>query len=76
MVHVFPGIIDPGYVGEIRACVVNLGKEPLVVKRGDRLAQLIFHKRIIPSFLPVGVEDLPKTQRGENGFGSTNEVKS
>jgi dUTP pyrophosphatase len=76
MVHVFPGVIDPGFTGEIKACVTNLGKEPITVKRGDRIAQLIFHKRLTPSFLPVAVEDLPKTERGERGFGSTNEAKS
>jgi len=70
MIHVFPGIIDPGYTGEIFACVTNLGKQPIELKRGDRLAQLIFHKRVTPSF--VLVDDLPKTERGERGFGSTN----
>lgn len=76
LVHVFPGVIDPGFTGELMACVINLGKEPITIKRGDRVAQLIFHKRLTPNFLAFQAEDLPKTERGDRGFGSTNEVKS
>lgn len=74
MIHVYPGIIDPGYRGEMFTCVQNLGSVgPVYVKRGDRLAQLIFHKRVEPTFENVGDLELPKTERGERGFGSTNQ---
>ncbi len=71
MIHVFPGIIDPGYTGEIFACVTNLGKEAVEIKRGYRLAQLIFHRRVNPEFVDVGGLELPATERGQRGFGST-----
>lgn len=72
MIHVFPGIIDPGYTGEIKACVTNLSADPVTIKRGERVAQLIFHKRVVPNFLAVPADMLPQTERGERGFGSTN----
>jgi len=74
MVHVFPGIIDPGYTGELFACVTNLSTTAIELKRGDRVAQLIFHKRVSPRF--VVVDALPTTERGERGFGSTDKEKS
>jgi len=64
-----PGTIDSDYRGEIRVILVNLGAEPFSVRRGDRVAQLVF--------TPVGratwreVEILDPTPRGEGGFGHT-----
>jgi dUTP diphosphatase len=65
-----PGLIDAGYRGEIICAVVNLDRsEPVKIARGDRIAQLV----IVPiaSVEPVWVEELPPTERGEGGFGST-----
>lgn len=64
------GVIDQGYQGEIMVKAVNRGSEPLLIRDGDRIAQLI----IIP-ILPVdlkSVDDFSDTSsRGEGGFGST-----
>lgn len=64
-----PGTIDSDYRGEICAIMINLGKEPFEVKRGDRIAQMVINKVEIPSI--VEVENLDDTERGEDGFGST-----
>ena len=64
-----PGTIDSDYRGEIQLIVANLGAESFVVRRGDRLAQLIL--------APVARlewderDELPPTDRGDGGFGHT-----
>ena len=63
------GVIDPGYRGEIRVVMTNLGTEPLEIKAGDRIAQLRIVQRIEASFEVV--EELGDAARGERGFGST-----
>jgi dUTP pyrophosphatase len=65
-----PGLIDAGYRGEITCAVVNLDRSaPVRVARGDRIAQLV----IVPT--PVvrqeWADELPASQRGTGGFGST-----
>jgi dUTP pyrophosphatase len=64
-----PGTIDADYRGEVKVLLVNLGSEPLIVRRGERIAQLVVarveHVRIEP------VSELGGTSRGEGGFGST-----
>lgn len=64
-----PGVIDSGYRGEIMLPLYNSGNETYVVKKGDRIAQLI----IIPCMECecVDSDDLSKTERGSDGFGST-----
>ena len=65
-----PGVIDSGYRGEIRMILVNLDpKDPIEIKRGDRVAQLL----IVPVMTVDVVEcdELPDTERGSGGFGST-----
>lgn len=64
-----PGLIDSGYRGEIHAVLVNLGEEPFSVERGDRIAQLVVIPVVEPSFSVV--DELPKSSRGTDGFGST-----
>ncbi|HWA90742.1 MAG TPA: dUTP diphosphatase [Rhizomicrobium sp.] len=64
-----PGTIDSDYRGEIKAILVNLGNEPFVVKRGMKVAQIVF-ARIKHADIKE-VEQLPVTVRGEGGFGST-----
>ena len=64
-----PGTIDADYRGEVCALLVNHGSEPFVVKRGDRIAQLV-----VASVARVDwsvVEELPGTSRGGGGFGHT-----
>lgn len=64
-----PGTIDSDYRGEIRVVVINLGEQPFVIKRGDRIAQLV----ISPVVRAVWeeVDNLPSSERGEGGFGHT-----
>ena len=64
-----PGTIDADYRGEVRVILVNHGNEPFVVEPGMRLAQLVFAK--IEALAVSLVTQLPATQRGDGGFGST-----
>jgi dUTP pyrophosphatase len=63
------GIIDAGYRGEIHIVFWNISKDPVQLKRGERIAQLL----ILPMATPqvVEVTHLDETQRGQKGFGST-----
>lgn len=64
-----PGTIDSDYRGEVGVILVNLGEEPFVVNRGDRIAQLVFGRVLDVRF--VEVERLGVTERGDGGFGHT-----
>jgi dUTP pyrophosphatase len=65
-----PGTIDAGYRGEIKVCLINLDpREPVVLRRGDRIAQLVVQRFERATF--VEVEALPESARGEGGYGST-----
>jgi dUTP pyrophosphatase len=65
-----PGLIDSGYRGEITCAVVNLDREkPVAIRQGDRIAQLLIVP--VPPVEPQWVEELPESERGEGGFGST-----
>jgi len=64
-----PGTIDSDYRGEVKVILTNFGKNPFVVKRGDRIAQMI-----ISAYTKIAwseVEALSETMRGEGGFGHT-----
>lgn len=63
------GTIDADYRGEIRAIVIVHGKQPLVVKHGDRIAQAMISPVLTVSHAET--YDLSSTERGEKGFGST-----
>ena len=64
-----PGTIDADYRGELAVVLANFGTQPVVIRRGDRIAQIVV--------APVSrarfdlVEELPPTARGDGGFGST-----
>jgi dUTP pyrophosphatase len=62
-----PGTIDADYRGEVGIILINLGKEPFVVKRGDRIAQLTLNK-VFQARLELA-SDLSCTARNEGGFG-------
>ena len=64
-----PGTIDSDYRGELKVILYNHGNEEFVVKNEDRIAQMVLMPVIKASFEEV--ENLPKTIRGEGGFGST-----
>lgn len=63
------GTIDSDYRGEIKVIMINWGKEPFTIKRGDRIAQLIFQKIERVHFELSN--DLTSTDRSSGGFGHT-----
>ena len=64
-----PGTIDSGYRNEWMAIVINLSNKDVVLKRGDRICQIILGK--IYDFEVVETDTLPESERGLGGFGST-----
>lgn len=64
-----PGTIDSDYRGEIKVILINHGKEPFFVRKGDRVAQMVIAK--VEQVEVVEVEILDETERGEGGFGHT-----
>lgn len=70
-----PGIIDAGYTGEIKVYLHNLSNEDVKVSKGDRLVQLVLHRKHAFEFIELNDNEfskLEKTQtRGDKGFGST-----
>lgn len=64
-----PGTIDADYRGEVKVLLINLGKEPLTIRDGDRIAQMVF--RSVAKVCWRESASLPGTERGDGGFGST-----
>ena len=64
-----PGLIDSGYRGEVKVLLVNHDRATTTIARGDRIAQLVI-QRVEPTEL-VEVDELPSSDRGDGGFGST-----
>ena len=64
-----PGTIDSDYRGEVKVALINLGPEPVTIKRGDRIAQMVI-QRVYQAGIKV-VERLDETDRGNGGFGHT-----
>ena len=62
-----PGTIDSDYRGEVGIILINWGKDPFVIKRGDRIAQMVISKVYRADILET--KDLGETPRGEGGFG-------
>ena len=64
-----PGLIDPGYRGEIGVILQNVSERRYMVEVGDRIAQLL----LVPYWAPdlAVVTELPATERGSDGFGSS-----
>jgi dUTP pyrophosphatase len=65
-----PGLIDPGYRGEVQVLLLNTDRsEPFVLAAGDRIAQLVLVSVHTPEV--VEVDELALTERGAGGFGSS-----
>ena len=64
-----PGTIDADYRGEVKVILVNLGEEDFVIRRGERIAQLVIAPVIQAAWRET--ETLDETARGAGGFGST-----
>ena len=67
-----PGTVDADYRGEVIVLAVNFGTEPVTIRRGDRIAQLVVQR--VPEVVLEAVEVLPETARGAGGFGHTGTV--
>ncbi len=63
-----PGTIDPGYRGELRVILLNLGREPYTIQAGDRIAQIIVARYESVEWVEGGLAD---SRRGTGGFGSS-----
>ncbi len=63
-----PGTIDPGYRGEIRVILLNLGREPYTIHLGDRIAQMIVARYEAVEWVEGELAD---SRRGAGGFGSS-----
>jgi dUTP pyrophosphatase len=72
-IHAFPGVIDPDYRGELIVKLTNNSDVTKHFERGDGIAQIIFLKTSYPLFIET--ETLSPSDRGNNGFGSTDRVK-
>jgi dUTP pyrophosphatase len=66
-----PGTIDFDYRGEIKVILINLLEQDYLINRGDRIAQLVINKIYKPEFILCDEQDLDKSSRDSNGFGST-----
>jgi dUTP pyrophosphatase len=65
-----PGLVDAGYRGELKVVLLNTDAHtPFVVEPGMRIAQLVVLE--VPSVDPVEVDELPASERGVRGFGSS-----
>ena len=65
-----PGLVDSGYRGELKVILMNTdAHEPFVVEAGMRIAQLVVLQ--VPGVDPIEVDELPDSERGVRGFGSS-----
>jgi len=67
-----PGTIDADYRGEVKVLVINHGAKPFVIKRGDRIAQMVIHRVYRASWEIT--DGLEITERGDGGFGHTGQT--
>ena len=68
-----PGTIDADYRGEIQLIAINLGQEPVVIERGQRIAQMVVQRVVRARWHEVS--ELPASVRQEGGFGHTDATK-
>ena len=64
-----PGTVDSDYRGEVKVILINLGEEDFVIRRGDRIAQMVICPFVRAEWNEV--QELDQTLRGHGGFGST-----
>lgn len=68
-----PGTIDSDYRGEIQLIAINLGKEPIVIRHGQRVAQMVVQRVCRAQWDEV--QELPSSARQDGGFGHTGKTK-
>jgi dUTP pyrophosphatase len=66
-----PGTIDSDYRGEVQLIVINLGQEPVIIQRGQHIAQMVVQRIIRARWQEV--KELPLSGRQDGGFGHTDE---
>lgn len=72
--HVHGGVIDPSYRGEISVLLENTNQEYVTITAGSKIAQMVILPCYVTDLIHVNsVDELSETERGERGFGSTNE---
>lgn len=64
-----PGTIDAGYRGPVKVGLINLGLKDVHITKGERIAQMVISE--VPKVVMEEVTELPPSERGEGGFGST-----
>jgi dUTP pyrophosphatase len=64
-----PATVDADYRGELKVILINLGEEDFIIRRGDRIAQMVIARVEMADFEEA--EELPESERGSGGFGST-----
>ena len=64
-----PGTIDADYRGEVSVLLINHGDDDFVIRRGDRIAQMVINK--VERVVFEQVDSLPESERGSGGYGST-----
>lgn len=67
-IDVLAGVIDSGYRGEIKVCLLNTGDKSCKINKGDRISQVLFQE--VPNF-KLTLSELSDSSRGDNGFGSS-----
>ncbi len=67
--HTLAGVVDEGYRGELKIVVINHGKEPVTIEKGQKVAQFLIQPITHPEIKEV--TELDETVRGSGGFGST-----
>lgn len=72
-IDVAAGVIDPDYRGEIKVLLVNTSQKKFQIKKGDKIAQMIFERAALPAIRFFS--SLTDTVRGQGGFGSTDKAK-
>ncbi|MCK2122150.1 dUTP diphosphatase [Pseudomonas sp. PNPG3] len=74
-IDVMAGVIDGGYQGEVQVLLINLGREPVRISTGDRIAQMLMVKRANVADFGAELVEVDAfttgTDRGDSGFGST-----
>ena len=68
-VHRLAGVVDSGYRGEVKVVLINLSREQIVIEKGMKIAQMLIQP--VSAVTVKETDNLDKTVRGENGFGST-----
>ena len=68
-----PGTIDSDYRGEIQIIAINLGSEPVIIERGQRIAQMVLQRVIRAQWHEV--DELPSSARQDGGFGHTDDTQ-